>query len=457
MSATVTPAPENAARTDPGRGAAYLAPEINRLRRWTPRGALALLDQGLISGSNFVLGVTLARSAGPEPYGAYMIMFAAFLLVANVHQALLLEPTNVLAFSLFPQRSDRYLRKILAMHVIFSLVFVALAGSAWIAAPQLHIRGALASALVGLIVATPCILLFWLARCFAYLDFAPGRAARGSAIYCAAVFAGMWASYLRGGITPLRAFLCTAAAAVVASLVLLRSYGTRRPAMEIEPGLSEIWTRHWRFGRWGLSTVGLSWAQTNSISVISGPLLGLRATGGLNALVGLLLPMFQVLSSVTRVVLPRISQIYTEYGIEKTQRPVLRVGATLGLLTGGYWLALTLLHTPLLHSIYGERFAPYAGYVPVISIHLVACAMITTCDIAFNSIQSPQSSFRIKLFMVAIMLPVNTFLTWRFGLIGAVLGVPALSAGTGICMAAKLRQVWRRPEGVAPEVAGSHA
>src|SRR5262249_31838382 len=150
-----------------------------------------------------------------------------------------------------------------------------------------------------------------------------------------------------------------------------------------------------------LSTVCLSWAQTNSISFVSGSLLGLTATGGLNALIGLLLPMFQVLSAVTRVVLPPIARMNAKGGVQSTRRPVLRVAATLILLTTAYWLALLFGHNLLLHWTYGQRFVIYAHLAPVIGLHLVACAVITACDIGFNSIQSPKSAFRIKLLMVA--------------------------------------------------------
>jgi hypothetical protein len=48
--------------------------ELDRLRNWAPRGLPALLDQGLISGSNFALGVALARWGGPSSYRAYTVM-----------------------------------------------------------------------------------------------------------------------------------------------------------------------------------------------------------------------------------------------------------------------------------------------------------------------------------------------------------------------------------------------
>src|SRR2546429_7188451 len=48
--------------------------------RWLIKGMYAVLDQGLISGSNFLLGILLARWTGAEQYGAYALAFAIFIL-----------------------------------------------------------------------------------------------------------------------------------------------------------------------------------------------------------------------------------------------------------------------------------------------------------------------------------------------------------------------------------------
>src|SRR5260370_28321963 len=56
------------------------------------KGGLAVLDQGLISGSNFLVGILLARWLAPEEYGAYALAFAIFLLLSFVSQSLLFDP-----------------------------------------------------------------------------------------------------------------------------------------------------------------------------------------------------------------------------------------------------------------------------------------------------------------------------------------------------------------------------
>jgi len=423
---------------------AALGFELGRLRNRASSGALAVVDQGLISTANFLLGVSLARWGGPKSYGAYMVMFVAFLLIANLYQALLLEPSNVLAFSLFPSNNGRYLRVLLRMHAIFSICFVAATGVILVLAPRLNIRGPLASALTGLLIATPFVLLFWLARCFAYLEFSPGRAATGSGVYFGVLAAALGLAYAAGGLTPLRVFVCSACAASAASACLLLRYRCNQAPANKELSLREVWRRHWRYGRWGLGTVGISWAQTNSISFTSGFFLGLSGVGGLNALVGLQLPMIQVLSAATRIALPRIAQCFTLYGGGATHRPVIRVAVILTALTSAYWFALTLAHGPLFRLVYGERFLSYAYLVPVISLYLIAWGAITTCDIAFNAIQQPQAPFHLKLLMVAITVPVSTVMSWRFGLPGAAIAVPACSGMTAVSMILKLRAVWRQ-------------
>src|SRR5258708_31580767 len=63
--------------------------------RWMKKGGLAILDNGLISGSNFLLGILLAPWLSPDRTSAYALAFSIFILVGFLYQALLLEPLSV--------------------------------------------------------------------------------------------------------------------------------------------------------------------------------------------------------------------------------------------------------------------------------------------------------------------------------------------------------------------------
>jgi O-antigen/teichoic acid export membrane protein len=159
---------------------------------------------------------------------------------------------------------------------------------------------------------------------------------------------------------------------------------------------------------------------------------------------GAQLPMIQVLCVIPRLAVPRLAQIFTLYGAAATHRPVIRLAVAVTALVAAYWFALTVAHRPLFRLVYGERFMAYAYLIPVISLYLLAWGVVTACDIAFNSIQQPQASFAVKVLMVAITVPVSTAMSWRFGLTGAAIAVPACSMMTAVCMTLKLRAVWRQ-------------
>src|SRR5580658_410520 len=122
--AAVTPQSDAGEEGEPGGRARKLA-------RWTTKGGLAILDQGLISGSNFLIGILLARWLVPAQYGAFSLAFSVFLLLSYVYQSLLSEPQGVFSGSAYRHCLRGYLKALLgiqALVTVFGLVL--LGGSA---------------------------------------------------------------------------------------------------------------------------------------------------------------------------------------------------------------------------------------------------------------------------------------------------------------------------------------
>src|SRR5215475_911641 len=86
------------------------------MMRWATKGGLAIIDQALISGSNFLVGILLARWLVPETYGAYALAFSVFLLLSFVSQALLFEPMAVFSGSQYQKSMRGYFRSVLWIH-----------------------------------------------------------------------------------------------------------------------------------------------------------------------------------------------------------------------------------------------------------------------------------------------------------------------------------------------------
>jgi hypothetical protein len=102
-----------------------------KLARWVTKGGLAILDQGLISGSNFLIGILLARWLVPAQYGAFSLAFSVFLLLSYVYHSLLSEPQGVFSGSAYRHCLRGYLKALLGIQAVLTVFgLVLLGGSA---------------------------------------------------------------------------------------------------------------------------------------------------------------------------------------------------------------------------------------------------------------------------------------------------------------------------------------
>src|SRR5579863_591265 len=194
---------------------------VQKFLPWATKGGLAIVDYGLISGSNFLLGILLARWLAPTEYGAYALGFSLFILVSFLYQALLLEPLSVFSGTLFRGNIRGYLKTTLWIHWALSLLVCLVLG---VAAGLTRILGhspVLSVALAGMTIATPFILVHALGRRSFYLKLSPGPAAFGSIFYCVLVTGGVFFIYWWGWHSAFTAFLVMGFAALVSSIVMV--------------------------------------------------------------------------------------------------------------------------------------------------------------------------------------------------------------------------------------------
>src|SRR5208283_4619294 len=217
-------------------------------RKWAAKGGLAIIDYGLISGSNFLLGILLARWLTPKEYGAYALSFSFFILAGFLYQSLLLEPLSVFSGTLFRDNIRGYLKTTLWIHWALSFVMcLALAVSAVVTYFVGH-SPVLAIALAGMTIATPFILAHGLARRSFYLKLMPGPAAFGSVFYCVLVTGGVFLFFRLGHLSSFSAFLLMGFAALVTSVVMVFQLNAALEPATGRPSLRATSKKHWEYG-----------------------------------------------------------------------------------------------------------------------------------------------------------------------------------------------------------------
>jgi O-antigen/teichoic acid export membrane protein len=380
-------------------------------RSWMGKGFLALLDQGLISGSNFLVGILLARRLLPGQYGGYALAFEFFLGLAVVYGALVLEPMTVLGASVYRGCLQEYLGILLRIHLRIAMVAVVVLGGSALAAYEFGASRSLPSALAGVTLAGPCVLLFWLARRTFYIKLAPRTAALGASLYCAVLLVGLLVAYRR--LSPFLVFLLMALGALAVSpFLFMRLKPSLRPTAGY-PTLGEVVEKHWEYGRWALASSVVIWSSSAVFYPLLSAYRGLAQTGALKALMNFYSPIAQASVALSLLSLPYASRISHQSGPARVRS----VGWKLTWLYAGgaaiYWLVILPFRGTVLHILYAGKYSEVASLLPLLALASVLRIAATAQAISLRAMQ----------------LPFLVFLAYgACSVVAGVMGFPAISA-----------------------------
>ena len=405
------------------------SPEGSRMSRkfitgklipWMMKGGLAVLDYGLISGSNFLLGILLGRWLSPDHYGSYALAFSIFILVGFLYQALLLEPLSVFAGSAYRNNIRGYLKATLTIHwAISAVVCVIVGGTAFVAWTFGH-SPALAAAFAGLTVATPFILIHGMTRRSFYLKLSPGPAAFGAFFYFLLVTGGVAFVYWRGWLSAFTAFLVMGLAALVSALVMLYQLSSALEPATAHVPLQEVWSRHWDYGRWALGTCVVGWIPNYVYIPVVSSFSGMAAAGELRALMNLAAPVLQTFAALSMLFLPMAARMQSEGGkaavTRLTQRlTVLFVGGAIA-----YWAVIIPVRQPLFHFLYGGKYMESTYLLPLFALETIVWSASMGPAILLRAMESPRSLFVANCAASVLAVVVGIPATRLFGLQGVV-------------------------------------
>jgi O-antigen/teichoic acid export membrane protein len=402
--------------------------------RWVEKGSLAVVDQALISGSNFLIGILLARWLPPDQYGVYALAFSTFLLVSLSYQSLLLEPQSVFGSSAYLDSPRQYLGTLLRAHAALALAIFIILGLAAGVAHELGRPGKLSGALAGVAFAAPCILLFWLARGALYVRHAPQHAVTGALFYSALVLGGLLLLFRRGLLSPFTAFILMGLGALATGTVLLLRLN---PTLERGRGnttLSRVAQQHWTYGRWALASSVVIWIPWNIHYALLGHFSGMAGAGGFRALFNLTLPLAQACTALSLLITPHASRTHARDGAMSLEGLGWRITS---LFLGGalaYWAGITLLRAPVLRFLYAGKYDALAHFVPWLAIASVLWTAVYGPTIILRAKQAPALVFCTYCASAAIAVVAGAPASRAFGLRGTLWAI-ILSSAVALGMA----------------------
>lgn len=406
-----------------------------RLIPWAHKGGLTILDQGLISGSNFLVNILLARWLMPEQYGAYAIAFSVFILLSLIYQSLVLEPMSVFGGSTYRNNLRGYFYSLFWIHVSLSLAVFLLFGASAVVSRLLGQPGGMPGALVGVTIASPCVLFFWLARRCMYLEMSPSKAVIGAFVYSGFVLGTLWIFYRYNLLSAFTSFLLIAIGALGTGVVLTLRLGlSRRPT---GPAVStwETWRQHWRYGAWALAGAVASWIPANIYYPLLSSFGSMAHSGELKALMNLTLPLEQIKSALSLLLLPYAASVQHGSGESRTKTLTIRLtlfGLGIAIV---YWAVVIPMNIPLFHFLYSGRYTDVAHYIPLVSVGSIFWSAAYGPALVLRGMKSPATVFWAYTASTIASLLIGIPATWAFGLAGGIWGnnVADIVSFLGVC------------------------
>ena len=389
-------------------------------------GAVAVLDQALFSGSNFLLSLLLARWFTTTEYGAYSLAYAVFLLFSSIHAALFTEPMMVFGASKYGNRFAPYLRLIVRSHFGFTILAAALLGAA---SPILaHVYSPpVGAAFAGLAAASPAILLFWIVRRVPYITSQLPWAVAGGAVYMVVLLGGGFAMSAVGRLGTVSVYALMGAASLAASLVLLPRFLKTPPGFE-KTTLAAVARDHWTYGRWAVATAIVQWFPGHVYYALLPARIGLDGSAGLRALMNFVMPVAQAVSALTMLLIPMLVRDRL-VSIDRMRRTMFLFMTLTGTGSLLYLAALWLLRNQIFDVVYGGKYAEYAGWpLALTGLMPLATCLTAVLGSALRALERPDLVLWCSVGSLAAALTAGIPLANAYGVTGALAGLMASSA-----------------------------
>lgn len=389
--------------------------------RWAGRGLWAVVDQALFAGSNFLVGVLLARWLDPAAYGAFSAAYAVFLFLGTLHTGLWVEPMLVYGSGRFREAFGGYQKALISYHWRFGglalLGFLLVAAGFGVAG-----QGEMALSFAGLAFAAPLVLYLWLVRRGAYVILAPHLAAYGGLVYLV-LYLGNSALLLQMGLlNEGTAFLAMALAALLAAEgIRLRlkdgAEGT------VDPG--EVRSLHWDYGRWAVLGGALSWVPGNIYYLVLPAFHGLEAAAQLKAVTNLLMPVLHFNSALGSLLVPGMVRARAQGGLGRFARGSLVVFLAFSL---AYWALLAGMGRELMGWLYGGKYIQAYVWLPSLGLLPVLAAVASVMSSLLRALERPGAVAFVYALLAGFAATVGVGLVWVHGLGGAVQGLLLVNA-----------------------------
>ncbi len=374
----------------------------------------AIGEQGFFALSNFILNVFIVRYLSLSILGSFSYYYALIILFSNVYTATLIEPFLVYSGSFFKKSLKQYIYKLTG--IALSLFLVG-SGLIYLITKVLNTDFSISILIFALIY------LFSLSiRKFFFTLKAIQFSFLGSLVYFGSVTVGLIRLHNRQGEATLDdIFFILILAAFLSVVVMCVLLFTILRKMEGESNdLNDIIRLHFGYSKWSVPTWVVRWLPVDSfyftLPVIN-PIDGLVYGGILKSYMNFVMPLVQVMNSISSVLLVRFSSLASENktdALTKLRKKERMIAAMIG---GCFLLGMFVFGKELFNVVYqnGKVFS-YSILALILSYSLLYSIVIIESALV-RGMDKPNLNFNANLIASLISVTLGLIFVNIWGVI----------------------------------------
>jgi O-antigen/teichoic acid export membrane protein len=333
-----------------------------RIKYWAYKGGLGILDQGLFSGANFLMGILLARWLSPADYGAFSAAYSIFFLFSIYQVSLIAEPMSIFGATRYRNQTVSYLNYLLRLQWIGSFLGAIII----VIFSLLPFSSALRTALISMALSLPFIFFYWFLRRALYIEMQSGTAMIASFIYSGLLISAIISYQYFGYMTSIAAYLTMALSSLIAAFFALKRLGVSfwgKDAVSSSLSSAEANRDLWNFGKWVMPAYLAGWLTSLSFPFIISILLNPQLAGAFRAIQNLFLPFQQFLAIITLLILPWLAKQNLAYGIGKLLLQTRLIAGMATLVAVMYCFALIIFRHQIVVLLYDSKYYSSFDYL----------------------------------------------------------------------------------------------
>ncbi|MCS6907708.1 MAG: hypothetical protein RML93_07495 [Anaerolineales bacterium] len=427
----------------------------SRPLRWNPRwfaplfsgtarqGYVAAADQALISLSNFLATILVARYTSPTDLGVYAVGFSALTFVRNTMEGLVIQPLNVYGAGMSEEEFAGYASGT-ALFQLASAVVIAGTGllSGWFLTQAGN--GILGSALFSLGFG---LSLWQMQEFIRRLSYTRGRVltALVNTLLAGLTRLGLllwWGN--KGALSGARGLEAIGWGAVVA---LAAGLWTNRRIWRWQGlALRQTWQRNWDFGKWMMGGTLANWISVEFYPVLTAGMVSLAAAGAYRAIQNLVAPVHTLLRATDTFLTPRAAEGFQREGPAALQRLLRRVYLFNGLPVAAWLGFASLFPVEILRRLYGETYTPYGRGVLLMATFYALWFGYWPLQTALKASRHSKPIFLANLTAITLMFTLGLLCISLWGVYGTIGGqiLNALAVNAVLWTAWRtLRRAWQ--------------